>query len=371
MEFRITRSELLRALTRIQAIVEKRNTMPILANTLIEAEGDKVFISATDLDVGIRGAYGATVASKGSITVSARKLYEITRELPEEETITFRTEENDRVGISCGKIDYKLVGLPPEEYPGLPKGEEKNLAEIQASTLLDMISKTLYAVSTDETRYNLNGLYVETDADKGLMKLVATDGHRLALVTRKVEGVDLTKFDQGVVVPKKGILEVKRLLEEDDEPVKIGFRKGHAVVKKKDVLLVTRLIDAAFPDYNQVLPKKLKFTLKVEREPLLASLRRVSVLSSDKSRSLRMELGEGRLVISSTNPDVGEAREEIAVDYDGEGLSIGFNARYLLDAIGAFDEKDVHLSFNDELSPMKLHPAADEDAVAVVMPMRI
>lgn len=370
MEFRITTHELLKGLSRIQAIVEKRNTMPILANTLVEAEGDKVHISATDLEIGIRGTYNATVTRKGSVTVSARKLYEIARELPDE-PITIGTQENNYVTLSCAKINFKLVGLPPEEYPGLPKGEEKSLAQIEGATLHEMIEKTLYAVSTDETRYNLNGLYLETNPAEGLLRMAATDGHRLALVDRKLEGVDLSKFDKGVIVPKKGILELKRLLEEDDEPVKIGFRKGHAVVKKKDVLLVNRLIDGAFPDYQQVIPKDLPLTLTVSREPILASLKRVSVLATERSRSVKLELGGNLLVISSANPDLGEAREEIEVDYSGDALAIGFNARYLLEAVASMEAKEVRLSFNDELSPGMVRPAADDASIAIVMPMRI
>ena len=371
MEFRITQRDLLKGLSRIQAIVEKRNTMPILANTLIEADGDKVFISATDLEIGIRGGYGATVLRKGSATISARKLFEITRELPSDENITIRTGENNYVEITCAKINFKLVGLPPEEYPGLPKGEEKSLAQIESAALLEMIERTLYAVSTDEARYNLNGVYLETKPEEGLLRMAATDGHRLALVDRKIEGVDLSKFDKGVIVPKKGINELKRLLEEDDEPVKIGFKKGHAVVKKKDVLLVNRLIDGTFPDYEQVIPKDLNKTLTVPREPLLASLKRVSVLAKERSGSVKLELGNNQLVISSTNPDLGEAREEIEVTYTGETLTIGFNARYLLEAVASMDAKDVRLSFNDELSPGRVCPASDESTIAIVMPMRI
>ncbi len=370
MEFRITQRHLLKGLARIQAIVEKRNTMPILANTLVEAEGDKVFISATDLEIGIRGGYGATVIRKGSATISARKLFEITRELPEE-NITIRLGENKYVEISCGKINFKLVGLPPEEYPGLPKGEEKSLVQIESGTLLEMIERTLYAVSTEEARYNLNGVYLETRPEEGLIRMAATDGHRLAMVDRKIEGVDLSKFDKGVIVHKKGIHELKRLLEEDDEPVKIGFKKGHAVVKKKDVLLVTRLIDGTFPDYEQVIPKDLSKTLTVTRDPLLASLKRISVLAKERSGSVKLELAGNQLVISSTNPDLGEAREEIEVTYTGEALTIGFNARYLLEAVASMDAKEVRLSFNDELSPGKVSPATDDATIAIVMPMRI
>jgi DNA polymerase-3 subunit beta len=370
MEFRITRAELVKALSRIQAIVEKRNTMPILANTLVEAEGEKVFISATDLDVGVRGGYAATVVKKGTITVSARKLFEIARELPDE-PLTIRTRENNWVELTCARIVFKLVGLPAEEYPGLPKGEEKNLARIESPALLEMIEKTLYAVSTDDTRYNLNGIYMESDPAEGILRMIATDGHRLAMVDRKPEGVDLGRFESGVIVPRKGILELKRLLEEDDAPVELGFRKGHGVAKKKDLLLVIRLIDAAFPDYKQVIPEGIKHWVTVTRAPLLSALKRISLLAAEKTRSVKLELGSKRLVISSNNPDLGEAREEIEVDYTGEDLAIGFNARYLVEAVGTLDEKEIRLGFRDELSPGRIEPAADGGAVAVVMPMRI
>ena len=370
MEFRITKSELLKGLSRIQAIVEKRNTMPILANALIESKGEKISISATDLDVGIRGDYDATVVTEGSITVSARKLYEIARELPEE-AITLRSKESGWVELTCAKIAYKLVGLPAEEYPGLPKAEEKNLASMESSLLLQMIEKTLYAVSTDETRYNLNGLFVQAEKDGSGLQMIATDGHRLALIKKKIVAADLARFSEGVIVPKKGILELKRLLEEDDEPVEIGFRKGHATIRKKDILLVVRLIDAVFPDYKQVVPEETKLTLTVSREALQAALKRISILAMEKTRSVKLELEENRLIISSNNPDLGEAREELDVDYHGESLAIGFNAKYLVEAVSSLDDKEVQLRFNDELSPGKICPATDEDTIAVVMPMRI
>ena len=370
MEFRITKSELLKGLSRIQAIVEKRNTMPILANTLIEAEGEKVFISATDLDVGIRGSYDASVAKKGSVTVSAKKLYEVVREFPEE-PITVTRRDNNWVELACARIVFKLVGLAADEFPALPKADEKNLVRVEAATLLSMIDKTLYAVSTDEARYNLNGVYLETDADEGNLRMVSTDGHRLALIERHLDGADVSRFDRGVIVPRKGIHELKRLLEEDDEPVEIGFRKNTGVIRKKDVLLVVRLIDGEFPDYKQVIPKETKRTLVVAREALLASLRRISILATERSRAVRLEIDSKRLELSSSNPDLGEAREELEVDYDGEPLAVGFNARYLLDALSVLEAKEVRLGLNDELSPGTLRPAADDNTVAVVMPMRI
>ena len=370
MEFRITKAELLKGLSRIQSIVEKRNTMPILANTLIEADEDRVLISATDLEVGIRGSYHATVARKGSVTVSAKKLYEVVREFPEE-PITVTRRDNNWVELTCAKIVFKLVGLASDEFPALPKADEKNLVRVEAATLLSMIDKTLYAVSTDEARYNLNGVYIETEAGEGILRMVSTDGHRLALVDRKLEGTDVSKFDRGVIVPRKGIHELKRLLEEDDEPVELGFRKNTGVIRKKDVLLVVRLIDGEFPDYKQVIPKETKRTLIVSREVLLASLRRISILATERSKAVRLELSEKRLDLSSSNPDLGEAREELEVDYEGEALAVGFNARYLLDALTVLDAKEVRLGLNDELSPGTLRPAADDNTVAVVMPMRI
>lgn len=370
MEFRITKNELLKSLGRIQAIVEKRNTMPILANTLIEADAERITISATDLDVGIRGSYPATVTKKGSVTVSAKKLYEVVRELPDK-AIHVSRKENNWVEITCAKIVFRLVGLPPEEYPALPKIDEKNLVQIESETIHGMIEKTLYAVSNEEARYNLNGIYLDVEPEGNLLRMVSTDGHRLALVERKIEGADFTRFDKGVIVPKKGILEWKRLLEEDDEPVEMGFRKNHGVIRKKDVLLVIRLIDGEFPDYKQVIPSDLKRNLTVGRETLLASLRRISVLATEKSRSLKLEIGKRQILLSSNNPDLGEAREEIEVDYSGEALSIGFNARYLMDALAALTCKEVRLGLNDELSPGTICPADDDMALAVVMPMRI
>ncbi len=370
MEFRIPKNELLKGLGRIQAIVEKRNTMPILANTLIEADGERIFISATDLDVGIRGSYPATVTTKGSITVSAKKLYEVVRELPEE-PVQISRKENNWIEITCAKIVFRLVGLPAEEYPALPKIDEKGLVRMESETVHGMIEKTLYAVSNEEARYNLNGIYIETEPAGNVLRMVSTDGHRLALVERKIEGADLSRFDKSVIVPKKGIFEWKRLLEEDDEPLEIGFRKNGGVVRKKDVLLVVRLIDAEFPDYKQVIPKDLKRNLTVGRETLLASLRRISVLATEKTRSLKLELGKGELFLSSTNPDLGEAREEIEIDYSGEPLTIGFNARYLIDALAVLGSKEVRLGLNDELSPGTIRPVDDDGALAVVMPMRI
>jgi len=370
MEFRITKNELLRGLSRIQAIVEKRNTMPILANTLIEAGEEKILISATDLDVGIRGSYDAAVTSMGSVTVSAKKLYEVVREFPDE-PITIARRDNNWVELTCARIVFKLVGLAADEFPALPKADEKSLVRVEAAVLLSMIDKTLYAVSTDEARYNLNGVYLETEAAEGLLRMVSTDGHRLALIERKLEGADVSRFDRGVIVPRKGIHELKRLLEEDDEPVEIGFRKSTGVIRKKDVLLVVRLIDGEFPDYRQVIPKETKRNLIVTREALLASLRRISLLATERSRAVRLELGNKRLELSSSNPDLGEAREEIEVDYDGEPMAVGFNARYLLDALSVLEAKEVRLGLNDELSPGTIRPAADDNTLAVVMPMRI
>jgi DNA polymerase-3 subunit beta len=370
MEFRIPKNELLKGLGRIQAIVEKRNTMPILANALIEAEDEKIFISATDLDVGIRGSYPATVTAKGSITVSAKKLYEVVRELPDEPIQIIR-EENNWIEVTCAKIVFRLVGLAAEEYPSLPKVDEKGLVQMESGTVHGMIEKTLYAVSNEEARYNLNGIYIERESAENTLRMVATDGHRLALVERKIEGADLGQFEKGVIVPKKGILELKRLLEEDDEPLGIGFRSSTGVVQKKGVILVIRLIDAEFPDYRQVIPKELKRNLTVGREALLASLRRISILATEKTRSVKLELGKRELFLSSANPDLGEAREEIEIGYSDEPLTIGFNARYLIDALAVLGSKEVRVGLNDELSPGTIRPADDENVLAVVMPMRI
>jgi DNA polymerase-3 subunit beta len=376
MKLSIAQTELQKGLARIQSIVEKRNTMPILANALIEATETKgkapgtLSLAATDLEVGIRGTHPAEVETAGDVTVSAKKFFEIVRELPQE-AVEISVTSNSYLEIRCARAQFSLAGSSAAEYPTLPTFSSENTATVPSILLSEMIEKTMYAACTDETRYNLNGVYLEILEDTAKLRMVATDGHRLSYVDRTL-GTDLGGLPNGVIIPRKGLAELKRLVDEDDaDEVEIGFEGNSGVARKGDVTLFMRLIEGEFPKYQQVVPSEIKSQLVIEAAGLTQALRRVALLSAERSRAVKFELTEGRLCLSSNNPDLGEAREELDVDYAGEELSIAFNARYVMDALNAVRAKEVRLGFQDSMSPARIVPTDDDDTLAVVMPMRV
>jgi DNA polymerase-3 subunit beta len=374
MKLAVDRSELQRGLGRIQAIVEKRNSMPILANVLLtasgKAESGRLELAATDLEVGVRGSHPARVVKTGAITVSARKLYDIVRELPDE-PIQLDASAQSYIELRCGRSRFNLAGAAAEEYPTLPEFSPGQLVRLQAAVLSQMIERTMYAASLDETRYNLNGVYFEVVPTDGKLRMVATDGHRLALIDRTI-GAQTSGLASGVIIPRKGLAELKRLVDEEDaDEVELGFEGNSGLAKKGDVTLVMRLIEGEFPNYKQVIPKSSDRKLTVESEPFIRALRRVALLSAERSRAIKMEIGEGKVVISSSNPDLGEAQEEIDVDFAGPATTIGFNAKYLLDCLGALGAKEIQMAFRDGDKPVEIRPSDDADTLAVVMPMRL
>jgi DNA polymerase-3 subunit beta len=373
MKFTITKPEFHKGLARIQSIVEKRNTMPILANVLLEgssSDGGRLELAATDLEVGIRGSHPCDLTKPGSVTASAKKLFEIIRELPDE-PIHLEVSSNAYLAIRCARAEFTLAGTTADEYPTLPSISPERMVTVQAAILSEMIERTMYAASIDETRYNLNGVFLELIPDTAKLRMVATDGHRLAYVDRAI-ATDLAGLANGVIVPRKGLTELKRLVDEEDaDEVEIGFEGSSGLVRKGDVTLVMRLIEGEFPNYRQVIPAELAHQLTLNTDDLLHALRRVALLSAERSRAVKFELSDGRLSLSSSNPDLGDAREDLDVDYAGEALSIAFNARYLMDALAGAGSKEVALGFKDGLSPARLIPTDDPDALAVVMPMRV
>ena len=368
MELKAKRENFLATLYWTQSIVERRNTMPILANVLIEAHKGSVTVSATDLEVGVKSRLDGEVQQEGMVTVNAKKLYEIVREAPQE-IIYLKRLENEWVEIKSGKSVFKIVGMDAREFPQFPKIEGEKLFATPASVVREMIEKTIFSVSTDETRYSLNGVLVE-ESGEGKVRMVATDGHRLALIERATGTVGLEK---GVILPRKGLAELRKLLEGgEDGLVSIGFRENMGLVVKDDVQLFMRLIDGEFPDYNRVIPKDNPYSVRIEQGTLLQALKRVSIVSSERYKGIRMELKEGRIAVSANNPDLGEAAEEIEVDYHGKALTIGFNARYLIEVLGTLGATgDVDLALKDELSPSLIRKAEDEGYLYVVMPMRL
>lgn len=374
MKLSITKSELVRALSRVQSIVEKRNSMPILSSALLEATrdgaGGVLRISATDLEVGISATHPVDVTTAGSVTVGARKLHEIVRELAEE-PIALETTANSYLEIRCGRSRFVLAGAAGEEYPTLPSATPERSVRVQAAVLSSMIDRTIYAASSDETRYNLNGVYLEVLEQEQKLRMVATDGHRLAYADRAI-GEDVSSMASGVIIPRKGMGELKRLVDEDDaDEIEIGFAGNSAVVKTASVKLVMRLIEGEFPNYRQVLPRASKHRITVPSDALAQVLRRVSLLAAEGGRGVRLQVAPGKLSVMAKNPDLGEAQEELDLDYAGEPVSIGFNARYLLDCLAVFRAKEVEIGLVDELSPVQIRPTDDADALAVVMPMRL
>jgi DNA polymerase-3 subunit beta len=368
MEIKAKRGDLLAALYWTQSIVERRNTMPILANVLIESQKGDIRVTATDLEVGVRGGVEGEVLKDGSVTVNAKKLYEITREVPDEQ-MRLKRLENDWVEIRSGKSVFKIVGMDAREFPQFPKIEAKGLSTTPASTIREMIERTIFAVSTDETRYSLNGVYIE-EGEAGRIRMVATDGHRLSYEERSLGSVGLTK---GVILPRKGLSELKKLLENGaNGAVSLGFKENMGLAIKDRVELFMRLIEGEFPDYTKVIPKGNPNIAKIAHDELLQALRRVSILSSERYKGIKMEFDHGRLSLSANNPDLGEAVEEIEAAYEGKPITIGFNARYMIDALSVLgSDGDVDIELKDELSPSIIRKPGNEGYLYVLMPMRL
>jgi DNA polymerase III subunit beta len=368
MEFSIDRAEFLQSLSPTQGVVERRNTLPILANVLLEAKTD-LTVAATDLEVHIRRRSNAKVKSPGAATVGARKLHELVRELKPGE-ITVRSLENQFVEVVSGRSRVKLVGLPAADFPAFPQGDAKAKPTftVPAETLAQMIDRTLFAVSTDETRAHLGGVYLTSSEDA--LRFVGTDGHRLALVDQPVK--DARPSEKGIILPRKGLAELRRLLDGVEGNIEATVTPNALRVQQGDVELVMRLIDGEFPNYEQVIPKATKSKIVVDKNELLSALRRVSVVASDRARGVKLHIAEGQLTISASSPDFGEASEEIEVAYGGEPLSVGFNSRYLTDVLAVLPEETrVEIALIDDASPGVIRAEDDESYNYVVMPMRL
>ncbi|HEY3198471.1 MAG TPA: DNA polymerase III subunit beta [Nitrospirales bacterium] len=374
MKIKIARDELLTGLQRVQGVVEKRNTMPALSNILLETKQDGVELVATDLEIGIRGHYKAEVLEPGSVSVSARKVFEILREMPDSE-ITLTTQENNWVQIQSGKIQFKIVGLAASEFPALPTVEREGRVAISGSGLAALIRKTLFAVGDNDARYILNGLLItliSTDK-KVTMRLVGTDGHRLAVADSELSQDAVSEMPKEIraIIPRKAAQEMRRLLEEEAGEPLLGFTKNLVTFQRSGVFLTSRVMEGTYPNYQQVIPKDNSKKATVDRGDLEAALRRVAVLSRDKTNAVRITLDSGMLTLYTSNPDLGEATEELPVQYRGESLTTGFNARYLLDALAAMESETVHLEMKTALSPCVLRPEGDPGFLCVVMPMKV
>ena len=372
MKFTITKSVFTKALQLIQGIVEKKSTMPILGNVHLEVRDNQLFVTATDLEVGMRSSYPVEMAGEGTITVPAKKLHEIIKELPEGD-VMFSSKDNDWIEVLGGEARFNVVGLSGAEYPYFPKVNEESLITFKCNLLKDMLEKTYYAVCDDETKYNLHGVFIKTDkvGKKNVLRMVATDGHRMALSEKEISGGLNPELAKGVIFPKKGISELKKMVDEESSEVMIGFMDNSVVIKKDNSVVVMRLVDGVFPDYSKFVPTNKKIVL-ADKNSFLHALKRMALLASDKFKGVKIAMTKDHMVISSNNPELGDATELLVVHYEGEAFAARYNATYILDVLLSMGaEHDVELQFKDELAPVVVKSAATEDFMAVVMPMRL
>lgn len=370
MEIRITREEFLQALQRMQSVVERKTTTPILANFMLEARGSDITYVATDLELTLKGTMIGEVVRDGVITLPARQTFDIVRELPTGCTIELRVDEQNRVELTAGRAFFRMPGLPGEDFPPFPPFEGAETFALTAATLREMIVKTAFCTSPDETRFALRGALFALG--EGELRMVATDGHRLAFIRRacEVAGPGPTQ----VIVPRKALEEMRKNLEatqDESDKVMLSLLDQHLLFRKGNIWLTTRLIDGQFPSYERVIPKGHPKHVVLPKQALLGTLRRVSVLAAEKSRPVRLQLAPGLLTVLSESSEFGEARDELETDYQDEAVTVGFNARYLLDALGVLDDEQVRLEVKDAVSPGVLRPAADADNLYVIMPMRV
>lgn len=371
MEIKIDRDELFRSISRVQSIVERRSNMPILSTILLNAAGKALTVSATDLELGFQETMPSEVLQEGILTISGRKLYEILKE-SKKERFHIKEKENNWVFLSDGVARFELACLPADEFPAFVEPEGVPTVSMKGEALKEMIDKTIYSVTLEEAGFKLSGIFVERVAHnaESVLRMVSTDGHRLSLIDKPVAGLGSLDLGKGVMVPKKGMNELGKLANESGT-LQIGFKQKSCVAKTETAMLVIRLLEAKFPDYTAVIPKETKYTVSVDRIVLLDAMRKMGILSSERYRAVKVSLGEQVMELVSTNPDLGEAQENIAVDFAGERLEMGFNPRYFVDALQAMESSTVNLGFIDNSKPCVLTGEEDQGFLGLIMPMRL
>ena len=372
MKVTVERTELLRSLGHVHRVVERRNTIPILANVLIRADRAKLALKATDLDLEVIDAVAAEVGPGGATTVPAHMFYDIVRKLPEGAQVVLESSgDRAALAIRAGRSRFTLQTLPESDFPDLAAGEMTHKFVLKATDLKRLIDKTQFAISTEETRYYLNGIYVHTAGTNKVQTLraVATDGHRLAQT--EIELPEGATGLPGIIVPRKTVGEVQRLIEDGEAEVLVELSPGKIRFTVGEVILTSKLIDGTFPDYARVIPLGNDKELVVDKKEFEAAVDRVSTVSSERGRAVKLSLSGGRLLLSVTNPDSGSATEELEVEYESEPIDIGFNSRYLLDIAAQIESEAAVLKLADPGSPTLIQDKEPRGALYVLMPMRV
>jgi DNA polymerase-3 subunit beta len=367
VEFTIKRDVFLGGIQKTLGIVEKKTTMPILSNVLIRTQQNRIQIVASDREIGLVAEYEAEILREGDITLSARKLHEMVRETQGERIHIEKT-------MRCNKAVYRISGIPADEYPAVVDQEGLPVFyKMNGGMLKEMIRKTAFAMSTDEMRKNLNGVLLETEkvGEAAVIRMVATDGHRLALAHMDTTDADFLVMEKGAIIPRKGLGEIRRLVEDEPGDLFFGVRQGMCVLKTDHVLLKVSLIDGEYPEYRRVIPAERGILISVDKNEFLHALRRMSVISSERYNGVIVTVSENKLVFNSTNPDVGEANDEMEISYQGEERSVGYNVSYLTDAVSVIDEERVEFEIGAGMKPGVIRAVGNDKYFCIVMPLKL
>tara|TARA_B110001454_G_scaffold214240_1_gene233712 strand:+ start:101 stop:1225 length:1125 start_codon:yes stop_codon:yes gene_type:complete len=374
MKFSIDRSALLIALQHVHSVVERRNTIPILSNVLIEAKEDGVYLTATDMDISVIEKVDlgkSEVTQLGTTTTSAQMLYDIVRKLPDNIKVELLSEKNDRLGIKASSSSFSLNCLPSEDFPSIAQEDFKHSFNIDSSDLVRLIDKSSFAMSLEETRYYLNGIYLHAIKEDNVekMRTVATDGHRLSRVDinlpQGAEGIP------GVIIPRKTILEIRKILEDHTGNVSLSISETKIKLSFNNVVLTSKLLDGTFPDYSRVIPEHNDKLVTISNQSISEAVDRVSTVSTDKTRAIKININKGSVVISATNPDKGSASEHLDVVYNGDEVEIGFNSKYVLDVARQIKGNEILIKLSDSVSPTLVYDKDDKEVLFVLMPMRV
>ncbi len=371
MKAKISKKNFVQSLSHLHGVVEKRNTIPILANVLIEAKDKNLVLAATDMEIAELQNISCEVLQEGAVTTPAHILYDIVRKLPDDSVIELESKEGKKLEITADKISFSLMCLPPNDFPDIHTGEYPEGFDIDTASLSRLIDKTIFSVSTEETRYYLNGIYLHSikENEKEVLRAVATDGHRLSRLSATLP--QNIKNLNGVIIPRKTVTEIKKIIDTQEGNVKVQIANNKIRFSINNVIITSKLLDGAFPDYERVIPSNNTKELVVETQEFIAAVDRVSTLSSDRTRAIKFKLSSKTLEITAENPDQGSAKEKISVHYDGDNLEIGFNSKYLIDIARQITGAKIKFMLSDKLSPTLMLDEEDNLALYLLMPMHI
>lgn len=371
MEIKIDRNELFRSVSRVQSIIERKSNMPILSTILLTTSGESLRVSATDLELSFQESVPSQIVEEGSVTISGRKLFEILKESKTPE-FHIKEKENNWVFMSDGVARFDLACLPADEYPVFAEPEDVVMVEVDGESFRDMINKTIYSVTAEDAGFKLSGVFTEKIVNEGSsgLRMVSTDGHRLSMIDKPFPEIEPLDLEKGVMIPKKGMNELNKLVSEGGT-LQIGFKQKSCIARKDNALLVIRLLETKFPDYHAVIPEEVKFSIDMDRIMLLDAMRKMLILSNERYRAVKIALENDTMELVSTNPDLGEAQENINIQYRGDRIEAGFNPRYFIEVLNTMESETVVLSFVDNSKPCTLHGEADKGFLGLIMPMRV